>query len=285
MKGYTWLYRWGGGTLLPSLSLVVLVWHGFHLGLAAPLGLALQWYESFVHFLFGWAEPYIRHMLGVISVMSGLHLHLFAHWRHIFILMWLYFAADAKTQWSADFKGTAVFQAVWGGIIALCAAATAGSVSLDSAAESIVPRLVLIVAPVFGYFVYQIGNGAWWATVDRHEGATWWHDFATGAERNLRILVVGLIAGISMAFLFRRFMPGAVPSPELTIVVLLFLVLVIYRLRRGVLMAMPAIRAGAPVRIALWNQGHWRVPAYVVVALANVAAFVFANAGLKLAGL
>jgi hypothetical protein len=78
---------------------MALVRHGFNYGFSPTLQLMLDAYENTTRFFLGWTEPYIRGLITGLRNFVGWDLTLYPHWKHIFLLMMLYFGARLKAAW------------------------------------------------------------------------------------------------------------------------------------------------------------------------------------------
>src|SRR5215467_3195847 len=137
---------WWLGFLTSVLSIVFLLKQGFDLGFVAPLQRVLDFYDWTTRLALGWAEPWIQEQLKPVSRWLGLELKLSASWRHVFVLMELYFGAHARANWNQGRPRFGLFTAVWGLIVALIASTMAGAIALRD------PNANLLFAgfPIFG---------------------------------------------------------------------------------------------------------------------------------------
>lgn len=121
------------GTITASASMIALVSYGFRLGWVQPLRIVVDYYEALMHFLFGWAEPPLRFVLSYLSQCFGWKLHLYPHWKHVFILLWLYFSCISKAAVDEDGERLwlpTLFSIIGGFLIALVAGIAAGATNL-----------------------------------------------------------------------------------------------------------------------------------------------------------
>jgi hypothetical protein len=97
-------------------------------------------------------------VMGVLDYMigwSGWHVQLYPHWKHVFILMWLYIAADALSNWNfgdiVDGKKwrprrpLAVSIAVFGSLVAFATGTAAGLVGLHDVTSNVLMAAVSVV--------------------------------------------------------------------------------------------------------------------------------------------
>src|SRR5262245_15945451 len=104
--------------ILGMLSIVTLIRHGFNYGFGPALHLVLEYYEKIMGVLFGWAEPYITARLAALRDLMGWELVLYPHWKHIFLLMMIYFSARLRSAWSVGERLIAPFMWAFGFVLA-----------------------------------------------------------------------------------------------------------------------------------------------------------------------
>ena len=148
------------GVLLGILSVVMLakyvVLHG---DFVSPLQLMLDFYEKLTHAIFGWAEPLIDRILRPAREYLSLDLHLKPHWKHVFVLLWLYFGTYARVYWSKGEKLSAAFSIPCGFVLALLASTLAGSINDETVASGAVVFFLPIAAMIL--FEYGISLFNW----------------------------------------------------------------------------------------------------------------------------
>jgi hypothetical protein len=266
------------GVLAGAMSLVALAWKGFDIGFGPTALLVLGYYERFVHVLFGWAEPLIRTQLEMLRTFLGWDLELHPHWKHVFLLMWLYFGATARISWRSGTPIHGVFYAIWGGLIALVAGIGSGTVALDNT----VSNVLMAAIPVGGAFLFMIGFSAWNATFLRKAGKTWLEDFLGYAYSYVAILVMGV--GALLAGTQADHVPYVrdLPSPGLALLVVLVLVAALYAIWLG---ARDREGPGETPWQKFRGDSMTRLGVLMLSAIAGAIAFVLTNAGLSLIGL
>src|SRR5688572_23315420 len=82
--------------LLGLLSLIVLAKQGLLIGIAAPFEQLIQYYQKITDFFLGWADTPIENLIDYLEHMLNRKLHFDRVWKHIFILLWLYFGSDIR---------------------------------------------------------------------------------------------------------------------------------------------------------------------------------------------
>lgn len=275
---------WWLGLIFGTLSVVMLIKHGFDYGFVAPLQLVLDFYEQALHVLFGWAEPWIRAQVAAIAAWLGLNLTLYPHWKHIFVLMMVWFGADARVIWTANLRGSSIFYLSIGVFGALAASAVAGLVPVEAGGASPIARALIVAPPIVGFLVYETLRSAWSAIWGRYVAGGWWAQFAHDLGVGLFVLVVGAAAlGLALVADQVPFLSEAT-NPALVILGAAVIVLAIYWLWWGTSFVKSRLPRGTLVeRIRL--SGSASVGFAMLSAFAGCAAFLAFNAGLKLAGL
>ncbi len=126
------------GLVTGVLSLVLLVRFAFDTDFVSPLLVILEFYDSLVSLLLIWMDPFLSAVARRVSGIIGVDIQIASHWRHIFVLLWLYLTADAWANWSLGRKGFAVFSIVWGGIVAFLISAVVGAIELEAASSRLI---------------------------------------------------------------------------------------------------------------------------------------------------
>lgn len=272
------------GLIFGTLSVVMLIKHGFDYGFVAPLQLILNYYEQGMQALFGWAEPWIREQVTTVAAWLGLNLTLYPHWKHVFVLMMVWFGADAKVIWAANLKGSAIFYLSVGVLIALASSAVAGLVPVEAGAGSPISRALIVAPPIAGFLAYEILRSAWSAIWGRYVGGSWWAQFRHDLGVGLFVLVVGA-AALGLTLVADQ-VPILSESSNSALVILggAVIVLAIYWLWWGTAFVKSRLPLGTfAERIRL--SGSASVGFAMLSAFAGCAAFLATNAGLRLAGL
>jgi hypothetical protein len=137
------------GVAASMLSVVLLIRHGFEIGFVTPLRIMLEFYNQWAEFLFGWTEPFVKNWLAELRSFLKIDLHLYPHWKHVFIPMWLYFSANVRGELKKGRKYLAVANVIWGFVLALVSSFAAGTVDLNN------PNLLYLVFPMIGLLLHD----------------------------------------------------------------------------------------------------------------------------------
>jgi hypothetical protein len=169
------------GIVAGAFSLAVLVRSGFHLTFDPPFAQLLQLYDAALGLAFGLVTAAIVGAFAWLNGHLGWDLALYAHWKHVFVLTWLYFGWVAKKHLSersatvsARFPRRAVqglwierpqielalVRMLWTLFISFLSAVTAGTIDLnDASAAWLIPTCALA-----GYMLIFAGLDAYLAT-------------------------------------------------------------------------------------------------------------------------
>jgi hypothetical protein len=276
------------GVVLGALSVVKLVQHGLHYGLGPTLQIVVDYYEHFTRVMLGWAEPYIREQLVSLSGLLSWTPHLHPHWKHIFVLMGLYFFRAAGNAFRAGYRGTALFRTLWG--LAIAAVASVGAGTVPIAQDDIWANALVAAVPIVGVTVHDIGYAAWSATTYRRKRAglfsipipTWWSYFVTGMLYAMGRGVIGLAVlwiGLQMPTIQR------LPSPGLTMLGVLIVGLGGYWLSLAGFQVTKIRREHETLLAALNRLAAWRHGTAILATFLGAGLFFTLNAGLGLVGL
>jgi hypothetical protein len=161
--------RWIG-VLAGAISLVAL----FQAATGAPsfspllrvlIAYDFEWKRIALH----WLEPALRTGVAMLRGWTGWRLELQDHWRHVFLLLFLYFGAGARLAWrQQDAAGVAV-RVIVGLATAVLASVAFAVASPGDAAASIAGALF----PVGAIVVYALVVSAWVAARYKDDGPTW----------------------------------------------------------------------------------------------------------------
>jgi ubiquinol oxidase len=287
--------RWALRTLgvaFATLSILLLIKQGFVMpSFAAPLQFVLNYYEALINVLLGWAEPYLHAMLAFLRDLLGLDLRLEAHWKHVTVLMMLFFCAVLRfsRMGGAIIAATfAILLSVGIGILlgtSWTSDATAPQSALLNGLTAALPLLVMaatVVAVGIGYAVTEAHNRGehWWQYIMRLPAA-----LLLFSALSLCIITFPLWIG---GFLgdFRpdvQFLQPLLMSPRISLILIGAAAFAI------VLVIWGALNAGvnAKRRDSTWRQefvfeDSTRVGLLMLGAMGGATAFVACNAGLRL---
>jgi hypothetical protein len=216
--------------IIGAMSLVLLAKQGFDFGLVAPLARAVDFYEKLMRHGFGWAEPYLSDLFR----WAGLSLRLYPHWKHVLVLMWLYFGVVFKVIWpkfkSRRERALLLVLTAWGALLAFGASLAAGAVALRDGRSN----GLMAVFPLVGFVFYQLAWAGFLAAVGSQE--TWWNRYRAAARLYIGPGTIGVIlAGLILGTLADKLpFARALPNFGLALLFVLVIILAFYWLWTGV---------------------------------------------------
>ncbi|MBP6014172.1 MAG: hypothetical protein KBA31_18230 [Alphaproteobacteria bacterium] len=285
----------GFGVVFAALSLVLLVKHGFDMGtFAAPLDLALTYYEDVTRVLVGWIAPLAQRA----AALAGFELSFQPHWKHFFLLTLLY--CGAWTRASGGEKGSRVFDAVWGVVMALAAGLAAGLVPVAPGAEGAADAILIAAFPIAAVLLFDIGDSIWLrfsvrVLMNVKTDVTWWEEVLSFSRSGINLALVGFGAVALGILVSHTAFVRALPAPGLLLLVGLATAAAVAVIAKAAREARtggriaaendPARDAKAAARAIFRRDPLRRFGVNILAALGGAAAFIAANAGLRLAGL
>lgn len=267
------------GIAASSLSVFLLIKYGFDLGLSRPIQMIVDWYKQAIEFLLGWADPPLDILLSSVGKWIDAEIVLYPHWKHIFVPIWLYIGADAKTTWNmpgTERKLSAIAIFLYGSLIALMASVASATVALDD------PSMLSIIFPILGIVVYNIAQSIWDANFHRHPGFTWWQTFR---YYMFRIVLTNAALG---AICVGGGLVAARHGVPVSNIALLLLFVVLLAVRHLLLSALDATFRSTQLgtwRTRFRSYANTELGFLVLQSLGGTSLFIACNAGLRLAGL
>ena len=266
--------------------------HGLDYGFGPTLQLLLDYYESLTQVLLGWAEPYLKDTLADLRDLVGWDLKLYPHWKHIFVLMMVYFSARLRSAWAVGERTSAAFLWVTGLVWAFLSSVAAGSVPIMPGTRTTTSMLVAIF-PVIGVFLFDLSENVWTSVLRRDVQAK-----LEGDEKFTRLEVFRKLARkASLRFLVACFiilmavqimeLPvfKDVSNPGLVVLGLLVIAMSFYWLYQGTLATPHRQRPGESWLQAYLRTGSTRVGLIILATVSGAILFVLINAGMKPLGL
>lgn len=271
------------GVVAGTLSLVMLLKLGLVTGgYVGPLLIAVDYYEAWTHALTGWLEPYIQLALSGLQASFDLHLSLHPHWKHILLLMWLYFGADARTYWARRKYGFSITTILWGGVVAFAASICSGVAPITAGSAN---RAIAAI-PIGGVVIYELGIIVW-KMLFFEKGATEIGEaFRSGLVRFLiPTLFIGL-GTLAVGDFAKNAYGNQRPENQGLLILATFVVgLVVFRFLRGIWTATYDRDMNETWMHRFRRSGSTRIAGLMVSTLLGAAAYIALNAGLRLYGL
>jgi hypothetical protein len=223
----------------------------------------------------------------------GLDLHVHPHWKHVFVLLGVYFFRDSRMFRRLGYYDVAAVSLMWGAIVAFATGVVVGLIPL--ARGDMWSNFLIGATPVAGFFVYILGPtfaSALWRREDsaRYLGGRvepFWSYIWRRAKRNFLVLGVGVVF-LGLCLLVPA-VGDVVPAirevrgPGLVLLAVLILLLAAYWLWRGLGQARRQAReTGVSLRTALSNSGNVNLSMAMLAPFAASVLLVALNELLKL---
>lgn len=270
------------GTAAGALSLILLIDCAINVSWVEVLWRILDYYRAIKTFVFSPLEPLLIDVLRTIEGVVNLHLQLLPHWSDVFVLLFLYFGARARTYWDAGLRGRSVFRYIYGALTAIITAVISGIVPQTSVALSV----LMVSTTLFGIMMFEVGDCSWSATFARKSGLTWSQDFKRYAAfsfpplyLNIALLLVGVITA---RYLFQY---GGKDLGLILLFVFAF-VLACYWIFRGWLSSANFKEYASETRWKRFQQSsNTRIGMLMLGSIFGALIFILLNAGLGYVGL
>lgn len=198
--GFWWLYG-VLGFVFGTLAIVKLITLGFETGsLSAPAQLVIDAYDEAMRFLLGWAEPYLNAVLAYLGSLVGWELQLDSHWKHLFVLMIVFYGAFARILLNEGLYRFAAGIVLIGGLMTLIVSVLF-AIAIPASGYMEINRFVVAIAiVVIGLAFFSIILGIVAAGKDREPGQTWWEALREERDTRLGLTVLGGFAGAGLFF-------------------------------------------------------------------------------------
>jgi hypothetical protein len=221
---------------LSVASVISLIRHGFGLSLGTILQFLVDNYEWLVAFAVSPVEPYIRSFVSWIAYKLDWKILLHPHWRHILVLLNLYFIRGAMAD-RKDQSPVAGFRLFLGLVVGSVTSIAVGAIPL--AEKAFATNFLVAFIPLAATSLNDIALRAWRATFSRQyesqrvnaPTSTWWVYFRPAFFGILKRTVVGVVA---IVVLLQVPIIWQLKSPGLAVLGLLMLGLAAHQLYLGV---------------------------------------------------
>lgn len=142
------------GMILGSISIFKLLEYSLDFGVARTFQVLFSYYDKFLYAALSWCDPYVAIFVNWIAKIFDFNFILQSHWRHIFVLLLIYFMRDALTDFQRKFYGGALFLVFWGSLVAVVASAISGAITMDN--HNVVSAFAVAFTPVIAAFIYTL---------------------------------------------------------------------------------------------------------------------------------
>ena len=274
-----------GGAVLGAMSVLSLSVVSLDLGMSALISEVYGFYNQFVSILLGWAEPHIYVVLNAVGAWAGVDLDLDASWRHVLVILMIYFSADARASASMGRAGFAIFSLIWALLIGVLGAVATGTRPVEGTALDV----WAVALPIMTVVIFEFGRTLLSAafrlpTPSARSGTTRPEIFKYLILRFP--IAIGIIGVVNVASVIALFNQGEVAFGNANLAALgSFLVsLILYFLVRAGFAAMrPA--DGRSRLLRLRQSGSFEVAMLMASTLAGGVVLIVMNAGLSRVGL
>lgn len=276
------------GIILGSLSLFTLARLAVDIGLSAPVAELVKYYNTLVENVFAWTEPVAQQFLLWLTNHFSIQATLAPEWKHILVLMWLYFSADARANLALKRYGFAVFTIVWGVIIGFAGSLATGLTALTSWHFD----TLSLVIPTASIAIFEFGR-AIWSAVFRLPSPARAGDDMTRREIFFYLLLrfpvttstLGLLTTLFFSFFVAPKNLGDGFNENLAALFVFIIVLTVLFLSRGVMHGLTRRTEAETLFERMSNSGSLRVGLLMVATFAGALFVLATNAGLAQLGL
>ncbi|MBI1213354.1 MAG: hypothetical protein GC190_17965 [Alphaproteobacteria bacterium] len=267
---------WWTGVVVGALALAALVVHGFGVAVGAPFDGVLDTYELVSQAVFGKFEPAIERWLATTQSEVGHDLLLYPHWKHVFLLLWLYFLADLRSAVEQRKFVVALVLFVWGTLVALIASIGSGTVPLDGSASASL-HTVLLAFPVIAVTLHQVAWCLLESFVSRAPGESALVRFVMFLREEVLPIALGGVIAVALCF-YSPSIPLLAQSsdPGVALLVASLVALAVFHLWRGGVYAALDRHADEGWWRAVGRTGSARLATFMLAMLAG-AGLLFAT--------
>lgn len=150
------------GLVLAGISLFALIREAFDVGASQVFDTIILWYERFLEVAIGWIGDWIFLFINFLLIPFSIKIDVQSHWKHIFVLMNVYFFRDAFFYLMPEYKSIKRFK--WNfslGFIVSLIFSTLSGLFIDNGQIFIYP-LIIAVSPIFGILIYDFIERGWY---------------------------------------------------------------------------------------------------------------------------
>jgi hypothetical protein len=273
---------WWTGVVVGALALSALIVHGFGIAVGAPFGGLLDTYELISQAVFGKFEPVTEHALTIVQRHLGRQLHLYPHWKHVFLLLWLYFLADLRSAIEQSKWLIAFILFLWGTLVAVIGSIGAGTVPLDGDAPQSA-HTVLVAFPVAAVTLHQIAWCLLEAIGSRTPGESASRRFIMFLREEVLPIALGGLVAIALCYYAPRVPLLAQSSdPGVALLIASLVTLAVFHLWRGGVYAALDRHPSENWWRTVSRTGSARLATFMLSTLAGSTLIFAADAAMKL---
>ena len=265
--------------LLGILSIANISRSIYDVGFYHALDIIITYYDTLSRSLFGWLTPILTDLLKTFGRFVGIDFNIGDHWRHVFIVLGLYYFKDVGNFYYNGYRVSGVAFGVLGLLISLISSTLVSSI--DVLETSFIENTSIAAYTLWGFLLYRIMRGGWAAVFYKAETGGWstfWgRFFAAFGEFTLLISVV---FHFNLLFDLGRF-PGT-PLILCGIWIISYAALSIFRGGRKTLRLNKTRKDNLR---DFYREGSTQIGIDIVSIYLYAALFLLVNAGLQQVGL
>ena len=265
--------------LFGLLSLVILVKQALLIGIVAPLEQLIQFYQKTIGVLLGWADAPAKALIDVLERSLQINLHFDAAWKHVFVLLGLYFSSDIRTNLQSRRYAFAIFTVVWGSVVASVTSIVATAAGFSSSHV----YMPAILAPIAGVIIFDLVRCIWGASFAPPDPTAVYLPAQAWIDRFIRRIYIYVVPTIVIGcfILFcARTLAGDFDllgsgNPNLIFLICFMVLMALYWIARGEWLRITANQ----------NSDMMNVGILMLAVILGALVFLLLNAGLGSAGL
>lgn len=271
-------------TGLSALSVLLLLQHAFLISdYSETIKHIIRYYDTLIGVCFGWLSPISEWFVNLFSKIFEWKLELFSHWKHVFVLLWLYFISSSKMIYTRSKSWLITLTGVVGGaFIALLSAAIAGAVYPTEKNDF----LIIAFFPILGVVLFEICISCAKSQHDKKKGVKFSKTFFKGFKNY--ILPVILLGSIAVYYTTK--LPSLDPNSFIInagLVGLGFFIILLsfYWFIHSIIKSIKDREDGEMFKDRLFRSGGFQLSKIVFNTIIAVSFLLLTNAGLSMVGL
>ncbi len=148
--------------IVSSLALLSLLNHALEHEFSDTLEIIIKSYDGLVVKLMSPLSPFIESIVVLIKSNFNISIEPQYYWRHLFLILGVYFFSRLRAALSGGRWLTAIFRLLWGVLIGLMTALLVSSVHLSG--NDKINGIAISILGVLGILLYELGVNIWFST-------------------------------------------------------------------------------------------------------------------------
>lgn len=282
------------GIVPAAISLLSLVAHAFTFGLSSAINQMVVWYDDFLGVAIGWIGSIFVQPFAYLFGLLGIPISVTGIWKHVFVLMNIYFLRDTFDNLRRKPRDTGRFLVQLSTSVLIVSSSSVLFDAISNTQNTASMQAFTAIIPVIGYLIYDLVERSWMVFYSPHrpdfsiEQRSRFLAYRFYIMRALERFLVGVLVA-SIAMLALRNQP--VSSVEWGVATLLLVTLVqaIYWVSGRASLHYQSfgrhqVEYSVLARLMLYS-GTTRLGQLMLGTFVGLLLFLAANAGLKFAGL